>query len=138
MKRINQCLNDKLIHICQKSFQIEALQNKIVPLLPEELQPHCHVSSLNNGCLKLTTNDAIWASQLRFLTPQLRDQLRKEGLHQLTSIKISVEQPVNSEPQAKQNKGNGISEKARQVILQESEHCSFEPLRKALEHLAEK
>lgn len=95
MRSISQCLNKQLADICQRSVQLEELSNKVRRMLPETLANTCHVGSFNKGCLLLTTTDAAWASQLRYMIPELRDKLRKEGgMYQLTSIKIVVTEPT--------------------------------------------
>ncbi|MDR3501111.1 MAG: DUF721 domain-containing protein [Legionella sp.] len=136
MRSINRCLNKQLVDLCQRSLQLEELSNKLRQLLPEELAKECLVGSFNKGCLLITTANAAWASQLRYLIPELRDNLRKAGLYQLLSIKVSVVAPVvqyekPAEPQKQQ-----LSAKAKEVIISESQLCSYEPLQKALLHLA--
>ncbi len=137
MRSINRCLNKQLADLCQRSLQLEELSNKLRQFLPEELAKECLVGSFNKGCLLITTTNAAWASQLRYLVPELRDNLRKAGLYQLLSIKISVVAPVvhyekPAEPQKQQ-----LSAKAKEVIISESQHCSYEPLQKALLNLAD-
>lgn len=138
MRVIRKCLNKQLADICQRSVQLEELANKIKHLLPEILAKECHVGSFSKGCLVLTTNNAAWASQLRYAVPELRDQLRKEaGMYQLSSIKVTVIEPVIHHEKATQAKKHILSEKAKATIISESQHCSYEPLQKALLHLAD-
>lgn len=136
MRRINRCLNNQLLEICQRTIQLEELNLKLHHFLPEALREHCHVGSFTKGCLLLSISDAAWASQLRYSLPELRDKLRSEaGLYQLTSIKVSVankETHKVSKPLAKAN----ISTKARETILMSSEQCDYLPLKEALQRLA--
>jgi hypothetical protein len=138
MRSISRCLNKQLVDLCQRSMQLEELSNKINQLLPENLASECKVGSFNKGCLVLTTNNAAWASQLRYAIPELRDRLRKEaGMYQLSSIKINVIEPAvvyNKPNQAAVT--HELSEKAKATIISESQHCSYQPLQKALLHLA--
>lgn len=91
MHHITRCLNSKLVDICQRAIKLEELKAIVLQYIPEELQNHCYVTSFNNGCLNLTTHDAIWASQLRYALPNLRDKLRGEaGIYHLASIKITI------------------------------------------------
>lgn len=91
MRSISHCLNQQLVDICQRSVQLEELSNKLSQWLPTELVGECQVGSFNKGCLILITSNAAWASQIRYLIPELRDKLRTEaGLYQLSSIKVSV------------------------------------------------
>lgn len=138
MRSISRCLNKQLVDICQRSVQLEELSSKVVHYLPPELASTCTVGSFNKGCLMLTTTDAAWASQLRYAIPELRDKLRKEaGMYQLSSIVVSVVEPVISYTQTAKVNAHGISDEAKANIIKESQHCSYEPLKNALMHLAE-
>ena len=91
LQPISRCLNPKLIEICQRAIKLEGLSGLLETYLPQPVPKHCRVGSFNNGCLTLVAQDAAWASQLRFLLPDLRDQLRqKAGLYQLASLKVTV------------------------------------------------
>jgi len=91
MRHITRCLNTQLADICQRAIKLEELNAKIYGYLPETLREQCYVGSFNNSCLVLVTSDPVWASQLRYALPELRDKLRGEaGIHQLASIKITV------------------------------------------------
>ena len=92
MRHKTRCLNQKLATICQRAIKLEELNAKIYTYLPENLREHCHVGSFTNCCLVLVTRDPVWATQLRYALPELRDQLRSEaGIHQLASIKVTVD-----------------------------------------------
>lgn len=137
MRSIKRCLNKQLVELCQRSIQLEELSNKVAQFLPDNLALNCQVGSFNKGCLILTTSNAAWASQLRYAVPELRDQLRKEaGMYQLSSIKINVVEPIASYVKPEQPKSHNISEKAKATIISESQHCTYQPLQKALLHLA--
>lgn len=138
MRSISRCLNKQLVDLCKRSVQLEELTNKIKLLLPEVLANECHVGSFNKGCLLLTTTNAAWASQLRYAIPELRDKLRKEaGMYQLSSIKIAVIEPTVQYEKSALPQKHELSEKAKAIIISESQHCTYEPLQKALLHLAD-
>ena len=107
MKSIRYCLNKQLTEICHRSMQLEELSHKVSQLLAPELSPHCQVGSFNKGCLVLTSVNAVWASQIRYSIPELRDKLRKEaGMYQLMSIKVVVIEPKFDEKKvAKKRRG---------------------------------
>lgn len=137
MRPINRCLNKQLADLCQRSAQLEELSHKVKLLLPAALVDECQVGSFNKGCLVLTTSNATWASQLRYALPELRDKLRKEaGMYQLSSIKITVIEPIEYKQKPAQGQRQALSEKAKATIISESEACAYQPLQKALWHLA--
>ena len=131
MKHIARCLNNKLIGLCEKTLELEWLNTLMTKYLPEDLHVHCKVGSFNRGCLLLVIDDPIWSTKLRFLLPELRDQLRKEAnLYKLVSIKIQVLMPIKEtiSPKSKYN----ISSNAYENIIKSAQQCSYEPLKKAL------
>ena len=138
MRRINQYLNPRLINICEQATRLEELNSKLHLYLPLALQEHCSVGSFNGGCLVIVINDAVWASELRYHLPELRETLRKEaGVYQLTSIKISIA-TLPDITVAKESNPSALSSKAREAITACGEQCSYEPLKQALEKLAGK
>jgi hypothetical protein len=139
MRSIGSCLNKNLAELYQHSRQLKEWSEAILPLLPAHFAAECRVGNFNKGCLLLTTTEATWASQLRYMVPELRDKIRKETtLHQLSSIKIMV---VDVSP--KQYQKNDLqpscklSAKAKAIIMSGSQQCSYEPLQRALVHLAQ-
>ncbi len=137
MRFINRCFNKQLEELCQRSMQLEELSNKVTQLLPPNLAAQCQVGSFNKGCLVLTTTNAAWASQLRYAIPELRDKLRKEaGMYQLLSIKINVMETAEPYKKQKPQQHHEISDEAKASIIRESQQCTYQPLQKALLHLA--
>ena len=137
MKSIKYCLNKQLAEICQRSVQLEEFTLIINSLLPEELAPYCKVSSFNKGSLILGATDAAWATQIRYAIPELRDTLRKAGMYQLSSIKVNIDSPTTEYKKVKKVRTYELTKQAKESIISESQHCSYEPLRIALYNLAE-
>jgi len=137
MHPIQKCLNPKLIEMCKKSIQIESLNDKVNSYLSAELQLHCTVASFTHGCLNLIVDDPVWSSALRFMIPEMRDNLRTHaGMYQLTSIKITVNASGPKKIADKVKKNRRLSEQARNIITTSSEQCTYEPLKLALKALA--
>lgn len=139
MRRINRCLNKQLVDICQRSMQLDDLNNKLLHYLPEHLLMHCKIGSFNKGCLLITTDNAIWATELRYCIPKLRDDLRiKAGLYQLSSIKIQITTGMSPETTIKTEKPiKPLSSIACEAVRNTAELCSYEPLKAVLLSLAE-
>jgi hypothetical protein len=138
MRLIKNCINKQLVSLCQRSVQLEELHNKISQLLPCELAKGCQVSNFDKGCLTITTTDASWASQLRYLVFELRDKLRTGGLPQLLAIKINLVEPLIHYEKHHSRIKPSLSAKAKVTIIQESRQCNYPPLRQALLNLADK
>lgn len=137
MKSIRYCLNKQLADLCKHAVELEELSQKISQLLPPDLAPHCKISSFNKGCLVLSAADAVWSSQIRYAIPELRDKLRKAGIYQLSSIKVNVEHQLQEYKKPQKSIHYELNEKTKENIISESQQCTYEPLRKALLHLAQ-
>jgi hypothetical protein len=73
---------------------------------------------------------------LRYQLPELRDKLRKSGLYQLSSIKIALATTESAiQPRKKQTKAP-LSTSARANIRSAGNLCTYQPLKDALNHLA--
>lgn len=139
MRLINRYLNHQLEGICQHSIQLEALNAQVSTYLPEAIRPHCHIGSFAKGCLSLTITDPVWATQLRYYLPELRDKLRSEAkLYQLVSIKINLDHTTQGHRKETKSPKNQkqLSSKARDAILTSAENCTDSALRQALTNLA--
>ena len=140
MRQINRCLNKQLLDMCQRTMLLDDLNSKLKMYLQPSLHKHCAIGSFNKGCLVITTDNAAWATELRYEIPALRDRLRKDaGLYQLLSIQIKVvEERVHQAKPGKVVKTHQLSSTARHTILTAGEECDYQPLKAALFKLAEK
>ena len=137
MPSIAHCLRQQLTALGQDPLQLQALSKAVHSLLPPKLAAQCQVSHFSKGCLLLTTDQPTWASQLRYLIPELRDKLRKEaGMHQHSSIKIMVRDDPSVYKKASPKASFTLSEQTKATIISESQLCTYQPLKKALLHLA--
>ena len=92
MRPISKCLNSKLSEICMRAIQLEELSAIVLKYLPQALRAHCQVSSFRSGILVLMTSSPIWATQLRYFAPELRERLRAEAnLYQIISVQIKLQ-----------------------------------------------
>lgn len=136
IRRIDQCLNTKITEIFQHVAKIKQIEQQIISYLPKTLSHHFSIGSFKNGFLVLVTSDPVWASQLRFHLPELRDNLRSQaGLYQLTSIKIHIAMNETQLKPLKKSKILPLSKRAQQEIITLSKVCNHSPLKDALEKL---
>lgn len=141
MRSINECTNNQLQNICSQVMQLEKLNVILKKSLPNNLVDNCYAASFTRGTLIIAITDPTWATELRFLLPQLRDQLRKDGkIYQLSSIKIIIEKVDFStyyKRDIPKKTIKALSNQARQVIQSASELIEYSPLREALLHLSQ-
>lgn len=89
LKKAVNCLNPNLIKIYKKTAEIEQLSAKIIKHLPSQLQSKIHIASFDKGQLVLKAIDPAIRTELRYLLPELRENLRsKEQLYSLVNIRI--------------------------------------------------
>ena len=139
MRKITQCFNTPLAAIYKQASQLETLTALVQRHLKknEHESVPCKVSRFANGCLVLTVDDPVWGTQLRYELPNLRDKLRQEGLHQLTSIRINLLPATPAaKPPKKKDRDASISNDAKRNIRESAAHCSYAPLKEALERLS--
>lgn len=137
MRQITQCFSASLASIYQEATQLASLTALVKQQLGQDETVPCEVSRFSKGCLVLAVQDAAWASQLRYELPTLRDKLRKAGLHQLISIRIQLSPSHVAPVEKKQKTSRPLSPKAKQIICESAKHCSYPPLKAALERLGE-
>lgn len=119
----------------QHVHQLEQLNRTVNQYIPENLHPYCNVSSFNKGQLVLACNNAVWATQLRYSLPVLRDKLRQaEGLYQLRTIKIMIA-AERAQPEPPTVRSKAISTCASQLIREQASTCTYKPLQEALNRL---
>jgi hypothetical protein len=58
----------------------DELLQRVRDAIPEALRAHCKQASLRDGLLSLSVDSPVWVSRLKFLTPQLIEDLRKTDL----------------------------------------------------------
>ncbi|MCH9756799.1 MAG: DUF721 domain-containing protein [Gammaproteobacteria bacterium] len=136
MRQITQCFNTSLASIYKEATQLEALTTLVQQHLDSKDPIPCQVSRFSGGCLVLQVEDAVWAAQLRYELPSLRDNLRKAGLHQLTSIRINLSLSTNK-PSKTNSHTALLSNNAKKTICESAKHCSYPPLKEALLRLGE-
>ena len=136
MKKIIHCLNDNLNKIIDSSSQVKQI-NQLLPLyLPSPINQYCHASLFKSGILYLELGNPSFATEIRYLIPELRNQLRKNhGMFDLISIKASFNpNKTNNEPQ-KISKPVASGIKAAQSIRQDARGLD-DALSHALKRLA--
>lgn len=135
MKKISQCLNKELLILCEQVRKLGALENAVHELLPLSLSDVCRIGSFSGGKLNLLVSQAVFATELRYYLPTLRDSLRKEPLFAgLVSIKISLVAESNplAEDSKKEKKKTLLSAAAGKTISDVSQSIGWEPLKEAL------
>jgi len=137
MRKITQCLNPTLISLCERAIELESLTTVVQNYFKSITQLRLSIASFNKGCLVILVEEALAASELRYHLPALRDHLRSQiGLHQLVTVKLQMAAYLTPKYAAKMHNSPKLSDNARSILLSDSLHCQYEPLREALIRLA--
>jgi len=137
MQHIGRCLNPLMSKVCEHVLTLETLTAVVRGYFTDEdIKPHCTVTSFNKGCLVVTVSNAMWASQLRYQLPSLRDYLRQHaGLHQLITLKLNIHLEHTNQTAVSPSPSK-LSAQGRQHILHASHDIQHPPLQEALQRLA--
>lgn len=137
MRRINSCMNKQLMSIYQHTLVLESLNLKLQRYLPESLINHCSVGSFTGGRLVIVVTESIFITELRYLLPTLRNQLRQDaGLYQLISIKIQVVLAIPKKLEQPQLTLRTLSNQTRDDLREAAGLCAYPPLKNVLLALA--
>ena len=76
-----------------RARKLQDLDAQVRALLPDALQPHCHVLSLHDRVLVLAADSPVWAARLRFHAPKLVKQLSRQQMVAVRTIRVRVRPP---------------------------------------------
>lgn len=142
-KNLNQLLEDYGDHslrtIVRQSHRLQALDQLIQSCLPDNLGEHCQAAHITATTLTLIIDSAAWLTRLRYLKPQLLEQLRqhpqcvylREINFKIHPTKI-LEQPENPEP-----KRIELSLGAKELLRSTADGLNHPLLKKSLLKLAD-
>jgi hypothetical protein len=72
--------SDALSAIVEEIQRRERLLAQVRRMLPDAVQLHCRQATLEAGRLTLSVDSPAWIDRLRFLSPQLMDALKRQGV----------------------------------------------------------
>lgn len=135
-----------LAKIVQTVEAIQELSHWIQARLPEAIRPHCQVGLYQKGILTLVASSPAWATQLRFLSGELLQNLRQEprwiGIRSI-QVKVARLQAAKIEPETPPVEGPQMvlpqaAAEAFQTLANELDKSvpGNEALKAALERLA--
>lgn len=100
--KIGELLNKpetQLAKLIEQAESITNLNKTFLSLLSPEYVPHCHISHYSSGVLTVFTDNAAWATRLRYSVPTLLSELRKiPQWAGICSIQVKVQTLQKVEP----------------------------------------
>ncbi len=137
IKKLGECRNDFLSTLYGKLSEIKTCEKLVKKYLPEKIATHCRITDINNNTITITTTNTGILSLLRYEKSSLLNKLRtEEKMYALKTIELKMAQP-HFRPiiQSTKTKPLIFSEKSTEYIHSAANHCSYSPLKKALERL---
>ena len=109
-----------------------ALLHQIRRLLPADLAPHCRAAQIREGLLVLHVDSPVWATRLRYLTPELLSLMRPDH----SALKaVTVKVLVKRESCGPRHRPPQHSAVAASIIHDSAQDTKHPQLRAALERL---
>lgn len=126
-----------LEHLLQRGTQLGEIDKLLRKSLPPELRPHCQLANIKGSTMILLASSTVWASRLRYQSPQLLKALQQnDRLQRITEIQLRV-QPRTDEPTSnKIARRASMSREAATYVHEFAESVDDESLRSALKKLA--
>jgi hypothetical protein len=122
-----------------KIKQHTQLQQILAEYLDAKLINHCQVANLDNGCLIILTDSALWATQFRFQIPDLLAKLRQHPqLYHLKHIycKIRPAPARRQIPEANQMPMPRITVATSHMIMEAANTIQHDKLKAIMQKIA--
>jgi hypothetical protein len=121
-----------------KLKHLQELQNILAVFLDKKLAAHCQVANLENNCLTIVTDNALWATQFRFQIADLLGELRKNPeLCALREIRCKVRPKNHQSAPAKATTVQRLSKATSQNVLETAKHIKHGSLKVIMEKIAQ-
>lgn len=121
-----------------KLKQLKQLQAILTESLEAKLASHCLVANLENDCLIVITDSALWATQFRFQASQLLLKLRLHPqLFNLRNVECKIRPRNNQKSLDLALKPvQRISSATAQIILESCQNIAYAPLKNIMEKIS--
>lgn len=132
-------MNDSLDGLIRRGRQLHGLNILLGELLGTELASHCQLANIRENTLILATDSSAWATRLRYMAPQLIQQLKGDKrLNGIDTVHVIITPPVSPGDTSHPVRRASMSESASECINQCAEGISDPQLSSALKHLAKR
>ena len=129
--------NKTLLKLAQHAQLIEKMNHTLHQALPLQFSAHCHLANIKNQTLVIHTDNASFASLIRFQAPTLCKSFSEELQIPISHIEIKVRPKIAST--ATVNTSSALLPEAAATALQQTaEVIENEALSASLEKLAKR
>lgn len=141
-KAVNNLLRDyggsDLRKIVRQAQRLLSMDQIVAPFLPQNLRSHCQTAQITATSLTLIVDSAAWLTHLRYLKPQLLEQLKSQPqcVH-LKEIIFRIQPTQNAGPEkVAPPKPRKLSTDNKELLRSTASIVNDPLLKKALEKLA--
>lgn len=139
-RQVSQILNQRpsLQHLLAEIRHQQQLLHLIQHKLPTKIASHCLAAHIQDAQLCISVDSPVWASQLRFRTPELLGELRRQ-MPGIANVKVRVVPPnvtTVARSNTKKVPRHACSEATIQQIQTTAEYTDEANLSAALKRLA--
>jgi hypothetical protein len=128
--------NEMLAKLAQHAQLIEKLNHTLHQTLPLQFSAHCHLANIKNQTLIIHTDNAAFASLIRFQVPALCKTFTEHLEMPINHIEIKVRPKRTAQVTVKPPTTTALPESAARVIQQTAEVIGNETLSASLKKLA--
>ena len=115
---------------------LKSLEHKLLSFLDPPLTKHCTIANYANDTLILHTDTPVWASRIRYITPQILPFMQNEcGLAALKTIRIKAIPARFPNTNSPDNSWK-LEEHTANFIKQAAAATTDEPLRQSLQKIS--
>jgi len=126
-------LNTTLKALADEASAQQALLGELRQQLPDALAKHCSAARLRDGRLVVSMDSPVWATRLRFASPQLLGSLRqRHPTLKAIEVKVAIARLNPARPRSKARRSTVGARIIHECALETSEA----PLREALLRLS--
>jgi hypothetical protein len=134
--RIGNCAGGLYGQLLSRAQELLALDAHLRQLLPPPLNEHCSVLNIRDAALVLAADSPVWASRLRYYSPQLVKQLTGEQTVTVRTVRVRVQPPTKPFVPQRRQPSPRLSSRGAAIIRQAAGGVSDPGLKSALLRLA--
>ncbi len=129
--------NSTLHQLLQRTQRLEQLNYLLQQALPSQFSAHCRLANISGSTLIIHTDNASYASLIRFQSPAIIKSLSTELDLIITHINVKVK-PLYMPLQSHPSHSISLPTSAVTALQQTAQSIEEGPLKKSLENLAKR
>jgi len=130
--------NSVLSKLSERTQRLSKLDDILQQLMPAQFASHCHLANVNEHTLVIHTDNASYASLLRFQAPSLCKAISEHLPQIVNKIEVKVKPKLHSSQKKEVPIQQSLPDDAARALEQTAEYLEDGPLKTALNRLAKR